>query len=123
MWAVWVVTTGSLAAKARNFSSSSASTTPSPQEPVPSSTGPEDHHLPGFDQRLPVRGVTGHDLALFFGHVEREGCARRLKPEAEGGHTQTLGGMLPQENSSIEGFWEHGNAWAVDLLAGHSSKG
>jgi hypothetical protein len=40
IWAVWVVTTGSLAANARNFSSSSASTTPRPQEPVPSSTGP-----------------------------------------------------------------------------------
>jgi pyridoxal-dependent decarboxylase-like protein len=41
MWAVWVVTTGSLAANERNFSSSSASTTPRPQEPVPSSTGPK----------------------------------------------------------------------------------
>src|ERR1700730_6773036 len=49
-----------------------------PPRASPIEYGAEDHHLPGFDQRLPVRGVTGHDLALFFGHVEREGCARRL---------------------------------------------
>src|SRR5262249_35085935 len=36
-----VVTTGSPAAKARNSCSSSASTTPRPHEPLPSSTGPK----------------------------------------------------------------------------------
>jgi hypothetical protein len=27
--------------------------------------GPEDHHLPGVNQRLPLSGVTGHVEAKF----------------------------------------------------------
>jgi hypothetical protein len=44
--------------------------------------GAEDHHLPRVNQRLPVSGVTGHDLP--FGHVEREVWARRLEADELG---------------------------------------
>lgn len=55
--------------------------------------GTESHHLPRLDSRLPVGGVTGHDFALFVGHVYGEVGPRRNEPEDECSHHEALTGM------------------------------
>src|SRR5436309_8003796 len=46
----------------------------------------EDDHLTGLDIRLPVGGVTSHDLSFVICHVERERRTWRLESEYECAH-------------------------------------